>query len=155
MLMNSLHGLSALSVQEGNCCTAGEGSYRDGAATEGMALTKPVAPFLVSTTWSSMGTHRLKKKFIMLVRKKSVMIWFHAIWKLNSFPFPAYKAGASPSLQGICTFLPPLSPQNLFYSKAPTSVTSKIAWYKPNLEQSVAQFWRCLFVFCWKKHLCI
>lgn len=49
MLMTSFHGLSALSVQEGNCCTAKEGPYRDGAATEGMALTKPAAPFLVST----------------------------------------------------------------------------------------------------------
>lgn len=49
MLMTSLHGLSTLSVQEGNCCTA-EGPYRDGAATEGMALTKPAALFLVSTT---------------------------------------------------------------------------------------------------------
>lgn len=144
----------ALSVQEGNCCTA-EGSYRDGAATEGMALTKPVAPFLVSITWSSMETHTLKQKFIMLVRKKNQLwYWFHGIWKLNSFPFPAYKAGASPSLQGTCTFLPPLSPWNLFYSKAPTSVTPKIAWYKSKLEQSIAQFWRCLFVFFWKKHLC-
>lgn len=49
MLMTSFHGLSALSVQEENCCTAKEGPYRDGAATEGMALTKPAAPFLVST----------------------------------------------------------------------------------------------------------
>lgn len=72
MLLNSLHGLSALSVQEGNCCTAEEGSYRDGAATEGMALTKPVAPLLLSTTWSSMETHKLKQKFVMLVRKKKI-----------------------------------------------------------------------------------
>lgn len=76
MLLNSLHGLSALSVQEGNCCTAEGGSYRDGAATEGMALTKPVAPLLVSTTWSSMETHKLKQKFVMLVREKKNQWWY-------------------------------------------------------------------------------
>lgn len=152
--------------------TAEEGSYMDGAATEGMALTKPVAPFLVSTTWSSMETHKLKQKFIMLVRKKSMIIlvsWLMKV-KLLSFPslvsclmkvklpsFPSLQSkciSLPPSLQGICIFLPPLSPWNLFYSKAPTSVTPKIAWYKSKLEQSVPQFWRCLFLFCWKKHLC-
>lgn len=80
--------------------------------------------------------------------------WYHGIWKLNSFPFPLHKVGASLSLQGICTFLPPLSPWNLLYSKAPTSVTPKIAWYKSKLEQAAAQFWRYLFVFCWIK-ICI
>lgn len=125
-------------VQEGNCCSSQQRSYRDGAATEGMALTKPVAPFLVSRTWSSIEIQKTEAKFIMLVRKKSLMILFHGIWKFNSFPFPAYKTGASPSLQGICTFLPPLPPRNLFYSKAPTSVAPKIAWYKSKLEQSIA-----------------
>lgn len=35
-------------------------------------LSKPVAPLLVSTTWSSMETHKLKQKFVMLVRKKKI-----------------------------------------------------------------------------------
>lgn len=61
-LMDSPHGLSALSVQEGKCCTAGEGSYRDGAATEGMALTKPVAPFLVSTNLIFNGNTQTEEK---------------------------------------------------------------------------------------------
>lgn len=139
----------ALSVQEGNSCTA-EGSYRDGAATEGMALTKPVAPFVVSITWSSMETHKLKQKFIMLVRKKNQWwYWLHGIWR-----FPSLQSRCISLSPGICTFLPSLSPWNLLYSKTPTSVTPKVAWYKSKLEQSIAQFWRCLFVFCWKKHLC-
>lgn len=99
MLMNSLHGLNALSVQEGNCCTAEEGSYRDGAATEGMALTKPVAPFLVSTIWSSVETHKLKQKFMLVRKKKSMMILVAQHMKVKPLFFP--------SLQIRCISLPP------------------------------------------------
>lgn len=71
----TLHGLSAPSVQEGNCCTDGAATEGiDGAATEGMALTKPVAPFLVSTIWSSTETCKLKQKFMVLAREKN-QLW--------------------------------------------------------------------------------